>query len=681
MTDTPLIKLESLALGFTNREGLARPILRDVSLQVGAGESLGIVGESGSGKSTVVLAMMGYLKPGLEVFSGRVTFDGHDMFAISEEERTRLRGGSIALIPQDAGQSLTPTLRIGDQINETLKLHTSLNANERREKIGELLHRVRLPSAEDIARRYPHELSGGQQQRVAVAMGLGTGAKALLLDEPTTGLDVTTQAHILEFLRSLAREIGVAMVYVSHDLGVIARVADRIAVMYAGELVEQSDVRSLLNQPNHPYTRALLASIPRLGKKVIPAALDGFPPTVGENRQGCAFVERCHMARERCRETVPPMVKVSLGHAKCFYAGPGDRDAIEGTPVVSTRQDEVAVEVEDMAISYHQPGLLDRLFGYDTPPDTVAGVAFSVNKGETLGLVGESGCGKSTILKALSGLKAPKQGRILVEGTVIPNHVSDRTLDTIKPLQMVFQNADSSLNPRHSVREILEAPLRLYFNLTDKERESRCEQLIDSVRLPKRYLDRFPGHLSGGEKQRIGIARAFAAEPELVLCDEVTSALDVSVQAAALLLLKQLQEKRGAAYVYVSHDLAVVRAISDQIAVLYQGRICETGPTEAVFEPPFHPYTEALLGAILEPDPDAVPRLLADDAIDRQPPEKGCPFQHRCLHRIDGKCDELPPPEREPGNGHVIYCHLETEELQAVQLSRQAQANDCDLFP
>ena len=663
MTETPLIEVENLTLGFTSRDGQERPILRNLSLQVAAGETIGIVGESGSGKSTVALAMMGYLKPDLSVFSGRVVFDGHDMFAISEEAKTKLRGGRIALIPQDAGQSLTPTMRVGKQIEEALEFHTALSSEERQVRIGELLHRVRLPLAEDIARRYPHELSGGQQQRVAIAMALGTGAKALLLDEPTTGLDVTTQAHILEFLRSLAREIGVSMVYVSHDLGVIARVADRIAVMYAGELVEQGDVRGLLKAPAHPYTRALLGSIPRLGEKVIPAAMEGFPPIVGEYRQGCSFVERCPIAQSACRESVPTVVDVSHGQAKCHFAESSNMTDFEGTPVVSTRMDEAAVETEDLAISYHQPGILDLVVGNDPPPDTVARVGFTVNKGETLGLVGESGCGKSTILKALSGLKAPKHGRIMVNGQTVPGSVSERTLDVIKPLQMVFQNADSSLNPRRSIQEILEAPLRLYFKLSEKEMAARCEELIDAVRLPKSYLDRFPGQLSGGEKQRIGVARAFAAEPELVLCDEVTSSLDVSVQAAALLLLKQLQESRGAAYVFVSHDLAVVSAISDQIAVLYQGRICEIGSSEAVFEPPFHPYTEVLLGAILEPDPDVAPKLLTDDVIDRQPPESGCPFQRRCSRRIGGRCDEVLPPARDIGDGHVIYCHWDVDEL------------------
>ena len=672
MTGAPLIQLEELSLGFTGRDGIERPILRNVCLEVATGETVGIVGESGSGKSTVALAMMGYLKDGLSVFSGRVLFDGHDMFAIGDQQRTKLRGGSIAMIPQDAGQSLTPTLRIGDQIDEAMKLHTKLSAGERPQKVIEYLNRVRLPSAEDIARRYPHELSGGQQQRVAIAMALGTGAKAMLFDEPTTGLDVTTQAHILEFLRSLAHDTGVAMVYVSHDLGVIAHVADRVAVMYAGEIVEQGNVRGLLTAPAHPYTRALLGSIPRRGNKVIPAALDGMPPPVGERRQGCAFAARCTLAQDRCRGKAPEMVQVSHGQAKCFFSDSEALSLTQGTPVVSTKTEEVALQVDKLAVTYFKPGLLASLFGGKAEPDTVAHVDFTVNKGETLGLVGESGSGKSTILQAIAGLAPPKSGRILVNDQPVPGSVSQRSLKAIKPLQMVFQNADSSLNPRRSIREILEAPLRLYFEFSEQERDARCAELMDAVRLPTSYLDRFPGQLSGGEKQRVGIARAFAAAPELVLCDEVTSALDVSVQAAVLLLLKQLQETRGAAYVFVSHDLAVVRAIADQVAVLYQGRICEIGPSEAVFEAPFHPYTEVLLGAILEPDPDVSPTLLAEDIIDQAPPETGCPFQRRCPRRVDNRCDDVMPPRRELAEGHAIFCHLESEELLALQLGDDA---------
>ena len=660
----PLIAIEDLTLGFTGKDGARRPILRNVSLAVGQGETVGIVGESGSGKSTVALAMMGYLKQGLAVFSGRALFDGNDMFALAEERRVgALRGRQIALIPQNAGQALTPTIRVGDQIEEALALHTELSETERPKRVLDLLSRVRLPAPDEMARRYPHELSGGQQQRVAIAMALGTEAKALLLDEPTTGLDVTTQAHILEFLRSLASETGVSMVYVSHDLGVIARVADRVAVMYAGEIVEEGAVRPLLNGPAHPYPRALLGSIPRLGEKRIPSSLPGFPPPVGEARTGCAFASRCPQADEKCRRETPPAVAVPHGMARCWLGGDAEAAMPDGMPVVSSRQEEEAMRAADLDISYFSPDLIDRLLGAKAPPDTVAGFAFALNKGETLGLVGESGSGKSTILRAVSGLKAPKAGTVSVNGRPLERRVADRARTSVKPLQMVFQNADSALNPRRSIREILEAPLRLYFSLSQQDLDLRVTALLEAVRLPASYLDRFPGQLSGGEKQRVGIARAFAAEPDIVLCDEVTSALDVSVQAAALTLLKRLQADRGAAYLFVSHDLAVVRAISDQIAVLYQGRLCEIGPTESVFGAPFHPYTEILLGAILEPDPDAAPTLLADDVVEKAPPVRGCSFQRRCPRRIGEICDAEAPPRRVLDGGHVIHCHLPPSEL------------------
>lgn len=658
-----LITIDDLHLGSRGHDRQPRPILRGVSLSVKAGETIGIVGESGSGKSTVALAMMGYLKPGLEVFSGRVVFNGYNMLALPEPQRAQLRGREIALIPQNAGQALTPTMTVGAQIEEALALHSGIASADRAARVIDLLALVRLPAPADIARRYPHELSGGQQQRVAIAMALGTGARTLLLDEPTTGLDVTTQAHILAFLRGLASELKIAMVYVSHDLGVIAHVADRVAVMYAGELVEEGTVRGLLQAPAHPYPQALLGSIPRLGERVIPASLPGFPPPVGEARNGCAFAPRCLHAIDRCRKEVPQAVDVAHGSARCFRVEEAAQEKPAGIPVVSSRTNAVALEIRDLSVSYFKRDLLDRITGVKAPPDTVACINFVVRRGETLGLVGESGSGKSTLLRAISGLKPPKSGTIQIGGKPMPGPVAHRNLEDTKLLQMIFQNADTALNPRLSVREILEAPLKLYFRLGPADLAKRVEALVDAVRLPKSYLDRFPSQLSGGEKQRIGIARAFAAEPDLVLCDEVTSALDVSVQAGTLALLKRLQDARGVAYIFVSHDLAVVRAISDQVAVLYQGRICEIGPTEAVFAAPFHPYTEILLGAILEPDPEIEPRLLTHDAVEKEPPSDGCPFQRRCPCRAGPICDTVYPPAHSLADGHRIHCHHTPTEL------------------
>ena len=659
----PLITLDKLELGFRVADGRAAPILRGISLTLREGETLGVVGESGSGKSTVALAMMGYLKPGLAVFSGRASFDGHDMFGLPPAEVAALRGSSIALIPQNAGQALTPTLRIGQQIDEALRLHTDLDRAARKTRVGELLARVRLPEPGEMANRYPHELSGGQQQRAAVAMALAGNAKALLLDEPTTGLDVTTQAHILDFLGNLAREMGVAMVYVSHDLGVIARVADRVAVMYAGQIVEEGPTADVLRAPRHPYTAGLIASIPRLDDPAIPASMPGVPPDVGAPVTGCAFADRCPQVADICRREAPPATQVAASRARCHFADiqPAQQPVTRRIPQLGN---ETALELDDVAISYHRDGWLSRAMGRTARPTTVDRVSLTLRKGETLGLVGESGSGKSTILRAISGLTAPERGAIRL-GTggdlTLPPRRRDR--DTLRRVQMIFQNADGALNPRQTIGEILSAPLRLYFGLTRSAARAEAASLLEQVRLPARYLDRFPAQLSGGEKQRVGVARAFAANPDVTLCDEVTSALDVSVQAAALSLLTRLQAEKGSSYIFVSHDLAVVRAVSDRVAVLYQGRICEIGPAAAVYAPPYHPYTRTLMGAVLTPDPDAAPSLLAHDMTERAPPASGCPFQRRCAHRIGPVCDHETPPLRQISSGHAIHCHLETATL------------------
>ncbi|SDR10576.1 ABC transporter ATP-binding protein [Pseudovibrio sp. Tun.PSC04-5.I4] len=665
-----LIKVEDLSMGFIAKGGLKAPILRGVSLELRAGETIGIVGESGSGKSTLALALMGYLKKGLTVFDGRVIFDGQDIFALSEVERQRLRGSSIALIPQNAGQALTPTMKVGQQIDEALRLHSDLNNAQRVTKTIELLAKVRLPSPEEMADRYPHQLSGGQQQRAAVAMALAGNAKVLLLDEPTTGLDVTTQAHILEFLRYLAQEMGVAMIYVSHDLGVIARVSDRVAVMYAGQLVEEGPTRDVLRAPKHPYTRGLLASIPRLDKPGIPASMPGMPPAVGSILNGCAFAERCDHVQAECTDKVPELVTVGDGRARCIFAEQKitPRASVHRIPNVSKVP---ALSLNRVAIDYDKSSFLDRLLKRTKLPTTVDQVNLSLHKGETLGLVGESGSGKSTILRAVAGLMGTKAGEIKLGDDVdLSVPVSDRDRETQRRVQLIFQNADASLNPRQTIGEILSAPLRLYFGLNKKEALHRAEQMLETVRLSARYLNRFPAQLSGGERQRVGVARAFAANPDVTLCDEITSALDVSVQAAALTLLAQLQQQSGGSYIFVSHDLAVVRAVSDRVAVLYQGRICEIGSVESVYSPPYHPYTQILMGAVLEPDPDFVPKLLVDDTTEKAPPATGCPFKRRCPHHLGETCDTETPVARQLPGDLTIYCHMEFEEQQTSRLNR-----------
>ena len=662
---TDLISIENLSIGFNTRSGETAPILRNIDIRVTQGETLGLVGESGSGKSTLALAMMGYMKKGLLLMNGVASFRDKNTFELSVRELEDMRGGELALIPQNAGQSLTPTLRIGAQLIEALKLHSKIDENQHQTRATELLTQVRLPDPQVLLSRYPHQLSGGQQQRVAIAMALAGEPDALLLDEPTTGLDVTTQAHVLELLRDLAQQTQTAMVYVSHDLGAIARVCDRVAVMYAGEIILQGSTRQVLLNPVHPYARGLLASIPKLKDSRFPAALEGRPPMPGGAGDGCGFADRCNLAQSRCFEEHPLPVQTNQGesvrchrHDEVIALSGGIGEAPIYRPQLQDASRELSLN--DLAISYAKPSFFDWIKGNksaSTP--TVEGINIHLRKGETIGLVGESGSGKSTILRAIAGLLAPINGNIVyADNDRLASDVDLRSDEQRRNIQLIFQNPDDSLNPRQTIFEILEQPLQLYFGLTGVELRSRCIDLLEKVRLGAHYLERLPGQLSGGEKQRVAIARAFAAQPELVLCDEVTSALDVSVQAAVLNLLNNLRNEQGTTYIFVSHDLAVVRALSDRVAVLYQGRLCEIGPAKQVYNLPTHPYTIALLGAVLEPDPDTKPTLSADDAVELSPPPKGCAFQRRCQRRIGVICDTEQPPWQEIGPEHRVRCHL-----------------------
>jgi peptide/nickel transport system ATP-binding protein len=670
----PLIEICDLSIGFSNMKKQVLPILRNIDLTIKAGETVGLVGESGSGKSTLALAMMGYLGNPLKVLNGSTSFRHQSTFDLSMRELEQIRGGQLALIPQNAGQALTPTQRIGRQISEALKLHSKVTDTDRPARIIELLTQVRLPDPEILIDRYPHELSGGQQQRVAVAMALAGEPDALLLDEPTTGLDVTTQAHVLELLRDLAQETGTAMVYVSHDLGAIARVCDRVVVMYAGEIVLDGSVRQVLLKPVHPYARSLLASIPRLREASLPAALDGRPPAPGDVGNGCAFAARCAMAEDRCINERPILQITKSGErVRChlyekveLLEAPGPGTAVERSPLSQAPE---VLALNNIAISYTPRGLLDQILGRqanDTP--TVDDISLVIRKGETIGLVGESGSGKSTILKAIAGLIPTRHGKITYNGSeLLKASIDQRDKNQLRRIQLIFQNPDDSLNPRQTVAQILAQPLRLYFGLSDQELHDRSVDILERVRLGGHYLERLPSQLSGGEKQRVAVARAFIAEPELVLCDEVTSALDVSVQAAVLELLNRLQREFGTTYIFVSHDLAVVRALADRVALLYQGRLCEIGPVADVYSLPSHPYTEVLLGAVLEPHPDSVPVLSADDIVELSPMPIGCPFQRRCPRRLGEICDTETPPWQRVSQEHLIRCHIPHGDLKKIQ--------------
>ena len=677
----PIIEVDNLSIGYRNRAGDIVNVLRNIDLTIHAGETIGLVGESGSGKSTLALSMMAYLRSGSELIGGSIRFRGLNLYGMSEREVEELRGKKIALIPQNAGQSLTPTMRIGTQIVEALRLHSGLPQSEYLSHTVKLLGLVRLPAPEELVDRYPHELSGGQQQRVAVAMALAGQAELLLLDEPTTGLDVTTQAHILELLHDIAEETETAMVYVSHDLGVISRVSHRVAIMYAGEIVEDGPSYDVMARPNHPYARGLLNSIPRLKDEHLPVALPGTPPAVGSVLTGCAFRDRCDFATEICTTDNPKLVliphlaedhKIRCHHWEQVLAAEMAREGNEVQRYSGDGTEKPLLALSDLSISYFKPRLLDGLFGQKVPPATVDDITLDVRRGETLALVGESGSGKSTIIRTIAGLKPPKSGAITFDGEDLTTIVDKRDKELRRRIQLIFQNPDASLNPRQTVAEILAMPLRLYFGAAPQEIDERSRSIMRRVRLGEHYLERYPGQLSGGEKQRVAIARAFVADPDLILCDEVTSALDVSVQAAVLDLLYELKNEQDATYVFISHDLAVVKAVADNVAVLYQGRLCEVGPVNAIYEKPHHPYTETLLGAILEPEPGSRPTLNADDVIEANPPAQGCCFKRRCPLILGEICEIETPPWQEGQTGHQIRCHIPLEELMTTQSGEEA---------
>ena len=610
MTPAPVLTATDLTIGLRLPDGTTPHVVDGVSFSLEAGASIGIAGESGSGKSTLLLAMMGVVRPGLTLLSGRVEFEGAPVLGRPDADLLSLRGGRMALIPQNAVTAMTPTLRVGAQIDEALRLHTPLRASERATRVLELLERVQLPDPALMATRFPHELSGGQLQRAAVAMALAGDPAVLLMDEPTTGLDVTTQLSLLDLMIELQREAGMAIVCVSHDLGVLAKLCQRVEVMYSGALVEEGPAGLLLSRPSHPYTRALLNSLPTLAREGLPNSIPGRPPSPHTLPQGCRFAPRCAMADAGCHAKRPPLRNFGPERRlACFHPAEGPLEADPDQIVRKAPNGATTVlQVENLSISYGRARGMNRLLRFRKATQVVDEVSFQLQRGEVLGLVGESGSGKSTILRAIAGIHPLSGGAINLatkDNEMIPlaPEMAKRPLGQLRSIQMVFQDPETSLNPRHTILEILAQPFRLYRTSRREELRERAGALLNEVRLGQSYLDRYPSQLSGGERQRVAIARAFAAEAEILLCDEITTALDVSVQAAVLKLVRDFAHDRNVATIFVSHDLAVVRAISDRIAVLSEGRIVEIGETDDVCRRPNHAYTQQLLSAVLEPTP------------------------------------------------------------------------------
>lgn len=678
---TPVMQVEHLEVTYTTRAGPVKAV-RDVSFEIWPGDALGLVGESGCGKSTLALAIMNYVAKNAEVTGGRILFRGEDVVQKSGRELNHIRGNEIAMVYQDPMAALNPSLRIGRQLTEVLEEHKISRGVEARDECIRMLERVRMPDPSAMMDRYPHQLSGGQQQRVLIAMALLTNPALLIMDEPTTGLDVTVEAGILDLIGELKHEFDSTILYISHNLGVVSRVADRVAVMYAGELVERGSVRDIFLDPQHPYTVALLGCIPKISASRQPRTLQpirGRVPSLHETPGGCVFEPRCDRARERCRLEHPDIVPTADEHlTRCFYADsphPAELKALRAAPAdaePSSGEDDLVLKIEGLKTYYRaqEQGLAGlagmRKRGFVKAVDDVSLMAW---KQSTLGIVGESGCGKTTLAKCIAGLVPSNDGKMDFIGVDVTRVVEQRPVELLKELQMIFQNPDSTLNPRRSIGEAIARPLRLFRTVPSSEIRNEVVRLLEAVRLGEEYYDRLPRQLSGGEKQRVALARAFAGRPTLVLCDEPLSSLDVSVQAAVMNLLLEFQQGYGTAMLFISHDLSVVYQLCDYVAVMYLGQFCEIGPTEALFEPPYHPYTEALLSAVPIPDP-SVERTnirLSGAVPSALDPPSGCRFHTRCPRKIGPICERESPPWRGITKGHRIYCHIGIEELRAVE--------------
>jgi peptide/nickel transport system ATP-binding protein len=668
-TTTAALAVEDLEVVYTVR-GVDRAVLRGVSFQVAPGEAYGLVGESGCGKSTTAYAAVRYLPRNGKIVHGRVLVAGNDVTGMSTAQLQDFRAHDASMVYQDPAQAMNPTLRVGRQLIESFTL-LGQSTSQAEASALEALRKVRIADPARVMDRYPFQLSGGMQQRVVIAMALACDPKLLVLDEPTTGLDATVEAEVLDLVHVLRKESDAAVLMIAHNLGIIRALCDRVGVMYAGKIVEEGPSAQVFDNPQHPYTVGLLRSLPRRGIRKTEKALATIPgilPLIGTALPTCVYVDRCPLADELCRTVEPPVVPVGIGgdrYTRCHHS---DRlgEIIEAPPVVP---------ISMLASSDEQPDVLELTHVSKTfrqrnlAVPALVDVELSLAEGETLGIVGESGSGKSTLAKTMLGIEsADVGGYVSLDGHQVAGSTTSRSTKDKRSMQMVFQNPDSALNRSWSVRRILLRSVEKLTGIKGKAANDRVEALAAHLRLTPRHLDLKPRQLSGGLKQRVAIARAFAGDPRIVVCDEPTSALDVSVQAAILNLLADLQAEQKTSYVFITHDMGVVRYLADRIAVMYLGRIQEVGPTDDVFRGPNHPYTEALLSAIPSVDGEEKVRIRLDGEIPSPAnPPSGCVFHPRCQRAIAGVCEVTEPPLLEVAPGHAMRCHIPIEELRVLQ--------------
>ena len=658
------LRVEDLSLAYVVR-GIRRPVLRNVSFDIKPGESYGLVGESGCGKSTTAYAALRYLPRNAVITGGRILVGGDDITKMNDEQVRDFRTNHASMVYQDPGGALNPTTKVGPQVAEAFTI-LGQSGDRARESALAALRRVHIADPERVYQRYPHQLSGGMQQRIVIAIALACDPQLLVLDEPTTGLDATVEASVLDLVRSLVAETNAAVLLIAHNLGVIRTMCDRVGVMYAGKIVEEGDAVTVFERPQHPYTVGLLQSLPRHGirKSERPlATIPGTLPQIGTPLPTCVYVDRCPLATDLCREVIPPVVELANGQwTRCHHwERIGELKApAAGVGQAAIPQGDLALNITDVSKTFHSSGS-------DVP--AVVGINLELHDGETLGLVGESGSGKSTLAKTILGIETPDAGgQLELDDHALAGDTASRPTADKRSIQMVFQNPDSALNRGWTVRNILSRSVSKLTGLRGKAVTERVDALASSLRLTQRHLDLKPRQLSGGLKQRVAIARAFAGDPRIVVADEPTSALDVSVQAAILNVLSELQVQSKASYLLISHDLGVVRYLADRIAVMYLGRIMEVGESEAVFTGPNHPYTEALLSAVpsLDGEPRTRIRLEGEVPSPANPPS-GCVFHTRCPRMIPGLCEVTEPPLAEVEPGHLMSCHIPLEELRRLQ--------------
>jgi peptide/nickel transport system ATP-binding protein len=686
----PLLDIRDLRTEIRLREGVVHAV-DGVSLQVEPGETVGIVGESGCGKTMTALSIMNLLPTGGHIAAGSVKLDGQELSTLSDESMRAIRGNEIGMIFQDPLTSLNPTMTIGKQISEVVTLHREVSKEQAMDRAAEVLDLVGIPRVRERIKEYPHQFSGGMRQRVMIAMALACEPKLLIADEPTTALDVTIQKQILELIDDLRLRLGMSVILVTHDLGVIAGRADRVAVMYAGKIAEITDTETLFARPRHPYTEALFQALPDkaadAGERLY--SIPGLPPDLVHPPKGCRFAARCRYVTDRCREEEPLLTGEVPGHEfRCFYpVGPSERR--QTGKVVDYNETVVAAALEGPGIGEEllridhlvknypvtRGAVLQRRVGWLS---AVSDVNLSIRSGETFGLVGESGCGKTTMGKLVVGLEKPTSGQINFEGRDLAKSSGREYRHERRNIQLMFQDSYASLDPRMRAGTLLREPLVIQgLGGSKQEQMEMVGQMLDKVGLPRSAADRYPHEFSGGQRQRLGFARSLMLNPKLIVADEPVSALDVSIQAQVLNMMKELQRDLGLTYMFISHDLGVVRYLSEKIGVMYLGKLVEIGPAEEVYQRPAHPYTRGLLDSAPVADPAAEKAKVSDGVTGELPsaihPPSGCRFRTRCP-RAQAICADVEPPMTPfAGEGHLAACHFPMEIPVGAPVSAAAQ--------